>query len=67
MPALEAEDGSCVMPGAEIVVAIQYLHSLGIIHRDLKPENVLLDEIGDSNPQQYTRQSGTSTVTAITG
>lgn len=32
--------------GAEIVVAVQYLHSLGIIHRDLKPENVLLDSIG---------------------
>lgn len=31
---------------AEIILAIEYLHSIGIIHRDLKPENVLLDKCG---------------------
>lgn len=31
---------------AEIIVAIQYLHSKKIIYRDLKPENILLSEDG---------------------
>jgi serine/threonine protein kinase len=31
---------------AEIILAIEYVHSLGVIYRDLKPENILLDEDG---------------------
>jgi serine/threonine protein kinase len=50
---------------AEIILAIEYVHSLNVIYRDMKPENILIDadghmkladfglaKAGISNPQQ---------------
>lgn len=31
---------------AELVLAIEYLHSMDIVHRDLKPDNMLIDNSG---------------------
>ncbi|XP_038110617.1 cAMP-dependent protein kinase catalytic subunit beta isoform X1 [Culex quinquefasciatus] len=32
--------------GAQVALAVEYLHHLGLIYRDLKPENILIDAKG---------------------
>ncbi|KAF9674946.1 hypothetical protein SADUNF_Sadunf10G0180600 [Salix dunnii] len=40
-----SEDEACFY-AAEVVDALEYIHSMGLIHRDIKPENLLLTAEG---------------------
>jgi len=41
---MEEEDVDCLFK--QLVLGVDYMHSLGVAHRDLKPENLLIDEEG---------------------
>ncbi|KAB2595928.1 3-phosphoinositide-dependent protein kinase 1-like [Pyrus ussuriensis x Pyrus communis] len=41
-----SEDEACFY-AAEVVDALEYIHSMGLIHRDIKPENLLLTSEGN--------------------
>ncbi|KAI8824268.1 serine/threonine protein kinase 15 [Fimicolochytrium jonesii] len=40
------EEPMARMYGAEVTIALEYLHANGIRHRDLKPDNILINEKG---------------------
>lgn len=37
----------------QILLGVQYLHSMGIAHRDLKPENILIDANGNARVSDF--------------
>lgn len=40
------EESSSKFYGAQVVLALEYLHACDLVYRDLKPENILIDRTG---------------------
>lgn len=40
------EEISAKFYGAQVILALEYLHSCNLVYRDLKPENILIDRTG---------------------
>ena len=46
-------EAECKYYFKQILLGVQYIHSVDIGHRDLKPENILIDENGDARVSDF--------------
>jgi serine/threonine protein kinase len=49
---------------AQVILALEHMHSHGFVYRDLKPENVLIDSIGNAKLTDFGLSKGNVTLAA---